>query len=306
MRIYVGITDKDWYERLSASGPDEVNFWNPGEQGSFAALKQGELFLFKLHAPYNYIVGGGYFVSFSRLPMSLAWLAFGPKNGVGSLQEFHARIKGYRKSDPGPDPSIGNIILTQPFWFPREQWIPAPSSLHPNTVQGKGYDADDSRGYELYAAVRERLGQPLQQFGLPVVREEVVKYGEYSTRMRLGQGAFRVLVTDAYERRCAITGEKTLPVLEAAHIKPVIQEGPHDVRNGLLLRSDMHILFDAGLITVTPEMRIEISSTIQEQYTNGKVYYSYHGESLRSLPPEQRLQPSPAFLSWHNESVFIP
>jgi putative restriction endonuclease len=37
---------------------------------------------------------------------------------------------------------------------------------------------------------------------------------------RLGQGAFRLLVTDAYQRRCAVTGERTLPVLDAAHIRP--------------------------------------------------------------------------------------
>ena len=50
---------------------------------------------------------------------------------------------------------------------------------------------------------------------------------------RLGQGAFRVVVTEAYHRRCAISGEKTLPVLEAAHIKPYTQEGPHEISNGL-------------------------------------------------------------------------
>ena len=51
-------------------------------------------------------------------------------------------------------------------------------------------------------------------------------------------------MTDAYERRCAVTGEKTLPVLEAAHIRPYALLGPHRVNNGLLLRSDLHKLFD--------------------------------------------------------------
>jgi putative restriction endonuclease len=36
---------------------------------------------------------------------------------------------------------------------------------------------------------------------------------------RLGQGAFRLTITDSYERRCAVTGEKTLPILDAAHIR---------------------------------------------------------------------------------------
>lgn len=48
-----------------------------------------------------------------------------------------------------------------------------------------------------------------------------------------------VLVTEAYQRRCVITGEKTLPVLNAFHIKPYSQEGPHKVRNGLLMWEDL-------------------------------------------------------------------
>ncbi len=67
---------------------------------------------------------------------------------------------------------------------------------------------------------------------------------------RLGQGSFRVVVTDIYSRWCAVTRERTLPVLDAAHIRPYGQDGPHDPRNGLLLRSDIHTLFDQGYVTV--------------------------------------------------------
>jgi len=61
-------------------------------------------------------------------------------------------------------------------------------------------------------------------------------------------GAFEILITDAYQRRCAITGEKTLPVLEAVHIKPFILNGTHEIGNGLLIRRDFHTLFDRGYI----------------------------------------------------------
>ncbi|WP_162470581.1 HNH endonuclease [Desulfosporosinus orientis] len=61
------------------------------------------------------------------------------------------------------------------------------------------------------------------------------------------------MVTEAYYRRCAITGEKTLPVLEAAHIKPYSLEGSHETNNGLLLRKDLHTLFDRGYITITED-----------------------------------------------------
>ena len=302
MRVFVGITDKDWFERLSTLQPDEVNFWKPGPRGGFSALKPGELFLFKLHAPHNFIVGGAYFVKFSRLPVSLAWLAFGKKNGVDSLDEFHKRISKYRRGDPEPDPMIGNVVLTQPFWLPKDQWIPAPPDWPYSTVQGKTYDALEGRGYHLLTQVGERLpaDTPL------LVREGQNRYDLGLTKLRLGQGAFRVVVTDAYDRRCAITGESTLPVLEAAHIQPYAKEGPHSLDNGILLRSDMHILFDKGLLTVTPELRLEVSSQIKEQYSNGKLYYSYHGQELRSRPERLIERPSESFLRWHYENIFVP
>ncbi len=301
MRLYVGITDRDWYRRLSSAKPDEVNFWKPGSTGTFAALQPGELFLFKLHSPENFIVGGAHFVKFSQLPVSLAWLAFQEKNGVGSLDEFLVRIRKYRSGEMGPDPVIGNIVLTQPFWFDREAWIPAPSDWPKSTVQGKGYDALDSRGYDLWSQVQERLGSSIPELK---VREEPARYSRSEVDIRLGQGGFRVVVTDAYRRRCAITGESTLPVLEAAHIRPYASEGPHSLDNGLLLRSDMHILFDKGLLTITPDLRLEVSPQIQEQYSNGKLYYSYQGSDLKSLPESLLERPSPDFLAWHNQHVF--
>ena len=303
MRLFVGVTDRQWFEQLSTMRPDEVNFWKPGETASFGALAPGELFLFKLHSPHDYIVGGAHFVKFSRLPVSLAWASFGTKNGVSSHSDFLARIRKYRKAELSADPTIGNIILTQPFWFRPEDWIPIPSDWSKNIVQGKSYDALDSAGYALWSQVQNQLGNPVQTNR---VHEPLSRYRRSEVDVRLGQGAFRVLVTDAYDRRCAITGENTLPVLEAAHIRPYSDDGPHLIENGLLLRSDMHILFDKGLLTLTPEMRWEVSSQIREQYANGKLYYSYHGEHLRSIPYNAMEQPSPEYLSWHNEHVFVP
>ncbi|WP_371131195.1 HNH endonuclease [Microbacterium sp.] len=67
---------------------------------------------------------------------------------------------------------------------------------------------------------------------------------------RLGQGGFRAWVLDAYNARCAITGHKIRPTLQAAHIRPVASGGQHRVDNGLLLRSDVHTMFDRGYLTV--------------------------------------------------------
>jgi predicted restriction endonuclease len=112
-----------------------------------------------------------------------------------------------------------------------------------------------------------------------------------------------VLVTDLYERRCAVTGERTLPVLQASHIKPYGQDGPHDPRNGLLLRSDVHTLFDLGYVTVTPDRRFEVSKRIKEEFTNGRDYYALHGQEIR-LPIRPDVAPASEYLDWHASNVF--
>ena len=112
MKLYVGITDYDWFKlHTSKESVDEVNFWRPSSTANFKALQWSEPFLFKLHSPRNFIVGGGFFTKFLQLPVSLAWDAFGEANGATSLEEVRLRIAKYRKHSIGPteDPQIGCI-----------------------------------------------------------------------------------------------------------------------------------------------------------------------------------------------------
>lgn len=302
--MYVGITDYNWYEYLKEKQADEVNFWKPGTQ-PFKAINEKDLFLFKLHHPHNYIVGGGFFVKYSLLPTYLAWSAFGEKNGTSSLRQLNDAIGKYRARNnmPNTNPQIGCIILTDVFYFDEEDWIPVPSNFSKSIVQGKRYYTEEIEGKRLFEQVQERLQSKASiRNG---VEQRIERYAEYMTKHRLGQGAFRVVVTDAYQRRCAITGEKTLPVLEAAHIKPYAEEGPHSVNNGLLLKSDFHTLFDGGYITIDTDFRIDVSKRLHEDYGNGKDYYKYHGEKLLILPEKQIELPSKEFLEWHNEHVFL-
>jgi len=101
-----------------------------------------------------------------------------------------------------------------------------------------------------------------------------------------------------------VTGEHSLPALEAAHIKLYGDSGPHAVSNGLLLRSDLHRLFDRGYITVTTDFRIKVSPRLKEEYKNGRSYYPFDGHLLDHLPPVPADHPSRDYLIWHNENVF--
>ncbi len=301
MKIYVGVTDKGWYEQLKAQKPEEVNFWKPGSS-NFKALQPNDMFLFKLHYPANYIVGGGFYVRFSLLPSFLAWQAFGMKNGTTSYEELQNRISKYRSRNgiDGNNAPIGCIILTEPFFFDEHDWIPVPEDWNPSIVQGKTYETNTEIGNRLYCQVLEKL----QFCNNANSNDQKARYAQSLAMHRLGQGAFRVVVTEAYQRRCAITGEKTLPVLEAAHIKPFSENGPHEIKNGLLLRSDFHTLFDDGYITINPKFVIEVSKRLNEDYGNGKDYYRYHGSKLQIMPSSSIELPSQEFITWHNEHCY--
>jgi len=306
VRFFVAVTDDAWFKYLADLNPDEVNFWRPSGRG-FGAIDVGAPFLFKLHSPLDYIVGGGFFVKAEQLPLSLAWDAFGEKNGAPSLPRLWELIQAHRQGSE-PDPVIGCVILNEPFFFTEDKWIDIPPDWRPNIVVGKSYETGEATGQRLWRQVEARLPSSMpadERAEDDRAREHRPLYGrEYLARSRLGQGAFRILVTDAYRRRCAVTGERTLPVLQAAHVKPITESGPNHTDNGLLLRSDLHILFDRGYMTVTPDHRVEVSLRIKEEFDNGEEYAHLHGRKLAVLPQLGDERPKREYLDWHNENVF--
>ena len=305
MKAYLAVTDNDWFRFLGARPHlDEVNFWQPSGGRTFRALSPGQPLLFKLHHPENYVVGGGFFAHFSKLPVTLAWEAFGEKNGASSYSQMRARIEHYLKIAPNPkeDYVIGCIILEEPFFLARHRWIAAPADFSKNIVQGKTYDLREAIGNDLWQRI---LGERAVQRHTAAERVEGPVYGgEALTKLRLGQGTFRILVTDAYHRRCAVTGERALPVLQAAHIRPLSEGGVHQLDNGLLLRSDVHTLFDRGYVTVAPDFRFRASRRLKRDFDNGEFYFGLNGEPI-ALPDEERNRPAQDVLEWHADTVFL-
>lgn len=111
---------------------------------------------------------------------------------------------------------------------------------------------------------------------------------------RQGQTGFRKALLRAYDRCCAFTGCDVEQTLEAAHIRPYLGERTNVVVNGLLLRSDLHTLFDLRLVRINPvDMKIEISPKVR-----GDHYHAIAGTIMR-LPPANAEQPSVAALKWH-------
>jgi putative restriction endonuclease len=313
MRIFVAVTDKDWFTlHATSQNVEEVNFWRPSSDSSFKVLQPGELLLFKLHSPDNFITGGGFFTRFVHLPVNMAWDVFKEANGVRSLTEMRARIGYYRNVVLGPaeNPTIGCIMLAEPFFWPRNAWIPTPSDFSLNVVQGKGYDSETGEGHTLWEAVCERLraiqSEKIDQSPATLAAVDSKGFGKPQIVLpRLGQGLFRIYLTDYYDKRCVITGERTLPVLDAAHIKPYALVQKHEISNGLLMRSDLHRLFDDGYLSVDPSnRRVRVSKRIKDEFENGKDYYQLEGTEIHE-PNVLWARPNNENLEFHYNAVFL-
>lgn len=307
---YVALTDWDWFSRLRIGAPlDEVNFWQPSSGGGFAALQPGEPFLFKLHKPRDLIAGCGFFAHYSRLPISLAWEAFGDKNGADSITEMRSRVQKYRRTSASPveDYEIGCIVLEQPVFLDERDWI-EPLEWKANIQRGRNYRLDEEPGASIWNAMELRIQARAPAIGAqapPLGEGPGPRYGPpIFTLPRLGQGSFQVAVIDAYNRHCAVSGEKVLPVLEAAHIKPYADGGEHRVDNGLLLRRDIHTLFDRGYMTITPELEVIVSGRLRTEFNNGAEYLALNGHKL-DPPARSDQQPAHEFLDWHNQHRFV-
>ncbi|MFI5159097.1 MAG: HNH endonuclease [Sphingobacteriales bacterium] len=309
MNFWVGTTDNNWFNYLKEINPEDVNFWRPGGNTNFKAIAPGAPFVFKLKKPLNVIGGLGFFSHFTTLPLSMAWDIFGNRNGTSDFLELQKLIINYRTDKQNKNPTIGCIVLSNPVFFNKEDWIPVPDNWARSIVQGKLYSTNDEIGKQLWSLIEQRLEKYFigvdSNINQMVLNEPDLRYGNsILTKVRLGQGAFRVLVTDAYTRRCTISGEKTLPVLEAAHIQAYSELGPHLISNGILLRSDLHKLFDGGYITITTDYKIEVSKRIKEEFENGRDYYKYHGNSIQFLPKGDLDKPAPIYLDWHNTNKY--
>ncbi len=309
MKFYLGVTDTGWYNYLSKINPEDVNFWRPGKQ-ALKAIPQGAPFLFKLKGKINKIGGLGFFYQYTKLPISVAWETFTNRNGFNFFDEFLHAIIGYRADKSELNPEIGCIVLTNPVFFKEEDWIEVPSDWKSNIVSGSTYSDETPIGKKLWQEIESCLHKYLNtnieknQSLAMIEASGTPEYQLILAKARIGQGAFKTSVSEAYQKRCSISGERTLPVLEAAHIRPYALAGPNLTSNGLLLRSDIHKLFDAGYLTVTTQLRIEVSARIKSEFENGKEYYQFDGKPLFQLPGDSKQRPLSEYLEWHNQNVY--
>lgn len=178
-----------------------------------------------------------------------------------------------------------NDVDEQAYPKVKQTYLVRTSTLYSNPVRLSDHSIKGlSYGYRMTEEQFEKLQQaagPTRQYKSCVELPETTVELERVLRevkKRLGQGEFREKLLSAYGGKCAISNCEVAETLEAAHIDPWCNSESQDATNGLLLRADLHTLFDRDLIGIQPgSMTVHIAKTIRESE-----YGAFHGNDLNT------------------------
>ena len=200
--------------------------------------------------------------------------------------------------------SIQNLVrLTSPFSVAELVKDSDGRPLAINRSRSGGWSAVSARDVDIRSPLLQTLAHQeatIEDSGffdphdLPDARERVAA----SIVRRRGQTAFRQKLLEAYGGCCAVTGCDVEDVLEACHIIPYKGPETNHPANGVLLRADLHVLFDLGLISFDSEAgRVVVSADLR-----GTHYESLEGTTF-NVPSDPALRPSAEALSRHRRGA---
>lgn len=129
---------------------------------------------------------------------------------------------------------------------------------------------------------------------------------EQYIKTRVNQYVFRKMIMAAYDQTCCITGINIANLLVASHIRPWSLDSKNRMnpRNGLALNALHDKAFEAGLLTITPEYKIKISSKLLKSKSE-QIQYFFSKYNDADINEPERFKPDPEFLDYHNQYRFV-
>ena len=298
--IALAPTDTNWFHFLRDRAPLAiVNFWTPTDW-NVKSLSSGDYWYFVLKGREpRRLGGGGKFSHYEILKTSQAWERYGTGNGVESKEVLIKKLNDYKQRNSRNytyqnDPDIGCIVLADCIFLEdnRQRHVSEYAlEFAPSIVKYKTFQVAPLHLCDFDENTVKDSNELLSD-------EDTRKRTLSSIVTRQGQSSFRQSLIVAYNSKCAITGCDAIDALEAAHIMPY--RGPHSntVRNGLLLRSDIHTLFDLGKITISNEYKVILHHDLMDT-----TYHELNGK-LINLPTNRDDWPSLLALNEHNRIGF--
>jgi HNH endonuclease len=307
MKQCVYNTDPEWVSSLRGSGAkSNINFWRRDKRTLH--LEPGTKFYFKLRVSRD-IVGRGEFRNMRLSTISKAWLEFGKGNGVESEEDFRIRAHEVLKI-PKNDETINCIILDNVELLEGPDFPKISDVLWPRQIVGqKFFQESELAEFDKHFA-QGSISEKLQS-KIGVLHSHLKDEGAFDPSnledardivlraiiQRRGQHGFREKLLAAYEKQCAISQSSTVEVLEAAHIVPYLGPETNKLQNGILLRSDLHTLFDLGLLSVSKTYEVTVHPSLTKSD-----YNEYSGKKIH-LPKDPGDWPSAAALEQHDQQI---
>lgn len=299
-------TDPDWIAAIREYNiKNGANFWRKDQRS--LALQPGSYFYFKLRGS-RAIVGRGQFREQQTMDIPSAWRLFGHGNGVASEEELRTRASSVLNLTL--DAPINCLVFDNIQLLPPQRYFDISLARFPNGIMGpkfyeEGELEDVAAAFETHAGpYRHReLAEAetiLRNQGLfdPATIETARQYQLRAICQRMGQSAFRLTLLGAYLGRCSVSDCDAVEALEAAHIIPYKGAATNTIQNGLLLRSDLHTLFDLGSWTLSDDYRVILSPRLINT-----VYAQFDTQPLR-LPNQTNLFPSVEAIRHHRQNTF--
>ncbi len=285
-------TDNNWFSNLKKEKVvDDINFWTPTPWN--LKFNEGDRWYFMLKSPIRKIGGGGYIKEYHNLTVEQAWNKYGIKNGFYSKDDFirslgkHKSKNSLNKNELEGSTIIGCIILYGAVFLNDDQYIDLEDykeiSFSPNIVKYKKFNDDED--FILEKVLKGEIYNSDSEFKPVDPHTKKSKVISENSR-RDGQSEFKAALVEVYSGKCCITGESTPELLEAAHIQPYLSKKSNHLQNGLLLRTDIHKLFDKNLLYIDQGYRVHISSFVNSGY-----YQELDGKVV-SMPNHNKYYPS--------------
>jgi hypothetical protein len=159
------------------------------------------------------------------------------------VSSISTKMSNYKHLDPRVEGGLKNGAKIDKITW-EEYYLPSMKKV--DIMRLRQDIANESKDYEFTFVVEDNF-EPASELNIP---NDENKRQAYARRVRKGQSRFRKALITFYDTQCAFTKTNEETVLEACHIISHARTGDNSLDNGLLLRSDIHVLFDEHLVTL--------------------------------------------------------
>lgn len=261
------------------------------------------------------------------------WILYYEPRGGGGRMGYNA-VAQLETIVPDPsEPDMFLAIIKAGTYLPLEKFVPykaqdgyleselrkADGSLNGGKIQWAVRPISDQDFHRILARGMEVQESPLPRVDTAAtskseISEEAAEFHPEIERTRVDRvinravrdRVFRGTVIAAYNQRCALTGLRMIngggrAEVEAAHIRPVSENGPDTVRNGIALSGTAHWMFDRGLVSLADNYEVVVSRHVNNR---DEVERLLHPSGVALVPDDPSLRPHPVYLDWHRTNCF--